>query len=159
LKYKRVVDSGLIYVLNNIERSVKFKNSSGDFFINVYIVSDPTGSAHIEGSEEISDSIYIAVSEDGKVPDQYLYRLTSVYDPKIISYTKSVKHPQLILAYGPANKRRRVAISIELKKCKLNNFRLKSAVAHSSLDGWIYKSGLTRFEIRSLLYNSILNKG
>ena len=119
LKYKRVVDSSLIYVLNNIERSVKLQNSSGDFFINVYIVSDPTGSAHIEGSEEISNSIYIAVSEDGEVPDQYLYRLNSVYDPKIISYTKSVKHPQLILAYGPADKRKKVAISIELKSLQI----------------------------------------
>jgi hypothetical protein len=115
VKYRNVNNGDLVYILNNIERSIKFQNSTGDLFVNVYIVSDPSGSAHIEGTDEITNSIYIATSEDGEAPDQYLYRLTSVYDPKIISYTKSVKHPQLILSYGPADKRKKIVISIELK--------------------------------------------
>ena len=115
LKYTKVTNGDLNYVLNNIEKSIKFQNSTGDLFIKVYVVSDPSGSANIPETEEITNTIYIATSEDGEAADEYLYKLTSVYDPKIISWTKSAKHPQLIFSYGPADKRKKVDISIELK--------------------------------------------
>ena len=114
LKYTKVTQGDLAYVLNNIEKSIDFQ-STGDLFVKVYVVSDPSGSANIPDTEEITNTIYIATSEAGELPDQYLYKLTSVYDPKIVSLTKSAKHTQLIFSYGPAGKRKKVSVSIELK--------------------------------------------
>ena len=119
LKYQKINNQDLVYVLNNIERSILFQNSTGDLFVNVYIVSDPSGSAHTEGTDEITNSIYIATSEDGEAPEQHLFCIGSVYDPRLISWTKSVKHPRIIFTYGPADKRKKVSVAIELSGLKI----------------------------------------
>ncbi len=115
IKYRNVSNVDLVYVLNNIEKTIELANSNQTLYIKVFVVSDPSGSANIPDTEEITNTIYIATSEAGEAPEQHLYKLTSVYDPKIISWTKSAAHPQLVLSYGPANKRKKIAISIELK--------------------------------------------
>jgi len=119
IKYSSVNNEDLVYVLNNIEKTLEFTNTNQTLYIKVFIVSDPSGSAHIPDTEDITNTIYITTSEAGEAPEQHLYKLTSVYDPKIISWTKSAKHPQLIFSYGPADKRKKVAVSIELKGLKI----------------------------------------
>jgi hypothetical protein len=132
LTYKKVTDGDLAYVLNNLEKQIQFENTAGDLFINVYVVSDPSGSAHIEGTEEVTSTIYIAVSEDGELPEQNLFRLTSVYDPKIISPAKKARFPQLVFTYGAADKRKKAIISITLKSLQIKQVALipKSPAAH-----------------------------
>jgi len=119
IKYRSVNNEDLVYVLNNIEKKIEFTNTNQTLYIKVFIVSDPSGSAHIPDTEDITNTIYITTSEAGEAPEQHLYKLTSVYDPKIISWTKSAKHPQVIFSYGPADKRKKVAVSIELKGLKI----------------------------------------
>jgi len=118
IKYRSINNEDLVYVLNNIEKTIEFTNSNQTLFVKVYVVSDPSGSANIPETEEVTNTIYIATSEDGEAPEQNLFKLTSVYDPKIISWTKLAKYPQLVFSYGPADKRKKVAISIELKGLK-----------------------------------------
>jgi hypothetical protein len=119
VKYNSVNNEDLVYVLNNIEKKIEFINTDQTLYVKVYVVADPSGSAHTPDTDEITNTLYIATSEDGEAPEQHLYKLTSVYDPKIISWTKSAKHPQLIFSYGPADKRKKVIVSIELKELKI----------------------------------------
>jgi hypothetical protein len=119
IKYNSVNNEDLVYVLNNIEKTIRFNDSTQSLFIKVYVVADPSGSAHTPGTDEITNTLYIATSEDGEAPEQNLFKLTSVYDPKIISWTKSAQHPKLVFSYGPADKRKKIAVSIELKGLKI----------------------------------------
>jgi hypothetical protein len=115
LHYKNVTNDDVIYILNNTYKTIIFNNNTSDIFVHVYIVDDPSGSAHHENCEA-TNSIYFAVSEDGEAPRQYLYRLTSVYDPKIISWTKDAKIPSLTFSYGEAKKRKTATVLIYLDK-------------------------------------------
>jgi hypothetical protein len=120
LNYKSVSNEDLTYVLNNIEKHITLKNNADTLFINVYMVSDPSGSAGIPEGEEITNTIYIAVSEDGEAPEQNLFKLTSVYNPKIVSWNTAAIRPQIVLAYGPFDKRKKATISISLKGLTIN---------------------------------------
>ncbi|MBV8388751.1 MAG: hypothetical protein JO080_03015 [Mucilaginibacter sp.] len=119
IKYRSVNNEDLVYVLNNIEKTIEFTNDNQTLYIKVFVVSDPSGSANIPETDEITNTIYIATSEDGEAPEQHVYKLTSVYDPKIISWTKSSKQPQLVFSYGPADKRKKVTVSIALKQLQI----------------------------------------
>jgi len=94
---------------------LEFTDSKQTLFVKVYVVADPSGSANTPDTEEITNTIYIATSEAGELPEQHLFKLTSVYDPKIINWTKSGSHSKLIFSYGAASKRKKVAILIDLK--------------------------------------------
>src|SRR6185312_39578 len=86
LSYSSIKNQDLTYVLNNIVKTTSYTTNNNDLFISVYSVDDPSGSAHIEGDDEVTNSIYIAVSEDGESPEQHLYRLSSVYNPKFLNW-------------------------------------------------------------------------
>jgi hypothetical protein len=121
IKYRVIQNEDLDYVLNNIEKTVAFSNPSQTLFVKIYIVDDPSGSAHTPETDEITNTIYIAVSEDGEAPEQHLYKLTSMYAPKIIAWTKSASQPELTLSYGPADKRQKIVVSIGLKALKIKS--------------------------------------
>lgn len=119
LSYSTVKDQDLTYVLNNIVKTTSYTNNS-DLYVQVYNVADPSGSAHTEGTDEITNSIYIAVSEDGESPEQHVYRLSSVLNPKFVNWIKSPSGAKLVISYGFAGKRRNATISISLRKLVIN---------------------------------------
>jgi hypothetical protein len=116
LKYNEVKNTDLTYVLNNIQKTTHYNDEKNSLFVNVYMVADPSGSAHVEGDDEITNSIYIAVSEDGEAPEQHLFRLASVYGPKFVNWIKTATGPELVFTYGPYNKRKKVIVHIGLKQ-------------------------------------------
>lgn len=118
LRYKEVQNADLRYVLNNILKTTSFDDDKNSLYVNVYNVADPSGSANNE-SCEITNSIYIAVSEDGEFPEQHLFRLTSVYDAKFVTWTKTSVGPALVITYGTVNKRKKATISVGLKRLTL----------------------------------------
>jgi len=119
LSYSAVKNRDLIYVLNNIEKTTSYANDR-DLHIRVYNVADPTGSAHVQGDDEITNSLYIAVSEYDESPEQHVYRLSSVYNPKFVNWVKSAAGAKLVINYGPDNKRRTATITISLRKLVIN---------------------------------------
>jgi len=126
LKYKAIQDENLVYVLNNMTKMTEYEFKSGDvdLFINVFNVSDPSGSAGFSESEEITNSIYIAVSEDGEAPEQHLFRLSSVYDPKFIKWTKTPTGAILTIDYGTSNKRQRSTIKVTLSQLLIRSSKI-----------------------------------
>ena len=116
IRYKKVENYDLIYLLNNIEKTTDFKATESDLAVRVYSVSDPSGSAQTGESDEVTTSIYFAVSEYGEAPEQYVYRLTSLYNPKFVKWVKDAGGPKLIITYGSFNKIRTATIQVTLKK-------------------------------------------
>lgn len=119
IAYKDVPDEQLTYILNNIEKHIGFKSNAGDLFINVYVVANPSDSAGIAGSEEITNTIYIATSDNGKLPERHLFKLTSVHNPKFFGETRTEKDLQFTFTYGAANKRERVTVIASLKSLQI----------------------------------------
>jgi hypothetical protein len=118
VKYKEIQNADLRYVLNNILKTTSYDDDKNSLYVNVYNVGDPSGSANNE-SCEITNSIYIAVSEDGELPEQHLFRLTSIYGAKFVTWTKTSVGPALVMTYGPNNKRKKVTILVGLKRLTL----------------------------------------
>ena len=114
LRYKKVESHDLTYLLNNIEKTTDFKAS--DLSVKVYLVSDPSGSAQTGETDEVTTSIYFAVSEYDQAPEQYVYRLTSVYNPKFVKWIKDAAGPKLVITYGPFNKTKTATIQVTLKR-------------------------------------------
>ncbi|EHQ30152.1 hypothetical protein [Mucilaginibacter paludis] len=120
-KYHKVSNEALVYVLNNLTLIAKYKTpdnyqtSGPDLFISVFDVSDPSGSAGNE-SCEVTTTIYIAVSEDGEAPEQHVYKLTSLYNPKFVKWMQKPGGPAMLLSYGSSDgKRKAIEVKIALQ--------------------------------------------
>ena len=70
-------DSSLNYILNNIVKTQEFQTHT--FSIRLFIVSNPSGSAKLNGNDEVSDNIYIATSEFDEAPVHHLFILKDIY--------------------------------------------------------------------------------
>ncbi len=75
--FKISKDSSLSYILNHIVENKKFEAHT--FFIQLFVVSNPGGSAKIKGNDEVSDNIYITTSEFDEVPVHHLFILKDIY--------------------------------------------------------------------------------
>ncbi len=109
----KVDNDDLVYILNNLEKMSIYKSDTSVLYIRVYSVPDHSGSAKA-ASCDVTTTIYIAVSEYGEVPDQSLFKLSSVYNPKFIKWIPSKNEPALVLSYGIADKRKTVTIKVKL---------------------------------------------
>jgi len=118
IAYKNVANEGLVEVLNSIENYHTIE--ANNFAVNVFVVARPHESAGNPETDETMEAIYIATSEFDLAPEQHLFKLTSVYNAKIISWSKSKKNPQFVFTYGPANKLKRVTVSVSLKGLKID---------------------------------------
>ena len=111
LTYTKVDSGDLVYVLNNLTKLSQYKSDSSVLAITVYTVSDPSGSAG-RANCEVTNSIYIAVSEYGEAPDQSLFKLSSVYAPKFVKWMPDKNEPKFIVTYGDKNKREKAIITV-----------------------------------------------
>lgn len=118
VSYRKDTNEDLVYILNNIVKTTEYSDSS-NISIIVYSVADPSSSAGY-ASCEVTNTLYIAVSGYGEAPDQSLFKLSSVYDPKFIKWIKTNDAPELVIAYGPSDKRKQVKIKISLDKLAIS---------------------------------------
>ena len=112
LTYKQSTNDELVYVLNNMEGKFATFNNN-ELFIKVYLVTNVSGSADGE-SCEVNNFLYIATSNGGEAPDEFLFKLAAVYDPKFVKWIKSPK-PQMVFTYGEAGHRKTAIVTITLK--------------------------------------------
>jgi len=113
LSYTKVDGEDLVYILNNLEKLSTYKSDSSTLYVTIYSVPNHSGSAGLPSSE-VTNSIYIAVSEYGELPNQNLFRLSDVYNPKFIKWISSKNEPSFILTYGTYNNREKATIKVKL---------------------------------------------
>jgi hypothetical protein len=77
LSFKRSTDSSLSYLLNNVRLYKRFETK--DLAITLYLVSNPATSQNSEGSDEVSDNLYLGVSEFDEYPKRSLFILKDVF--------------------------------------------------------------------------------
>jgi hypothetical protein len=118
ITYKSVANEGLVEVLNSIENYHTIE--ANNFAANVFLVTRPHESAGNPETDETMEAIYVATSEFDLAPKQHLFKLISVYNVKIISWSESKKNPQFVFTYGPANKLKRVTVSVSLNGLKID---------------------------------------
>ncbi|UOE48390.1 hypothetical protein MTO98_28690 [Mucilaginibacter sp. SMC90] len=113
IKYKSVSNQDLTYVLNNLQKRYVYTDHK-TLSIAVYLVADQQGDVDAPADCKAPGSIYVAVSE--VKPQQYVYKLNPVCDPKFVNWIKSKKMYKIAFSYGPAAKRKTATIGITLKK-------------------------------------------
>jgi hypothetical protein len=97
-------------MLNNISYFKTFETKQ--FNISIIVISNESGSAHQEGTDEVSNKVYIGVSEFDENPKQMLYSIDNLYLTKNFKIVeKSTNDIRLKFNYVDALK----PINVEIK--------------------------------------------
>jgi hypothetical protein len=119
LKYEK--DSSLSRILNNITNYKVFKTT--ELVISIFVVSNESGSANLPESDEVSEKVFVGVSEFDEYPKQMLYSVDNLYMPKDFKIVeKNADYIILTFSHGPKLKPSIVEIKITnegLTKLKL----------------------------------------
>ncbi len=83
---QKVKSADITYVLNNIRST--YKAQTTHFIVNLFEVSNKSGSARQNESDEVTDHLYIAISEFDEKPQQLLFVIKDVYAPSEIKMIK-----------------------------------------------------------------------
>jgi hypothetical protein len=106
---------------------VKFANESkiiaekknDNLAIKIILLGNLPGSAGYPNGE-ITDNLYVAVSEFGEYPEQNLFCISQFYNLKFLKWdNEKPKTINFIIEYGPSEKRERQAFEISLDKVKI----------------------------------------
>ena len=116
LSYVTMENDNLTWILNRVKILKEF--SADTLFIRVLEVTNESGSAGFANCE-VTSTIYVAVSEYGEYPDQKLYKLTPVYNPKIDISGENSYSPIIYLSYGSLKNPKKYKIEISLNKLNL----------------------------------------
>lgn len=76
-------NNNLSYILNNIRTS--FTSETKTISVKLYQVSNKSGSAKQPETDEVTDNLYVAISEFDEQPKQMLFVIKNVYAPKNIT--------------------------------------------------------------------------
>lgn len=115
IKFKSVSNQDLTYVLNNMQKRYVYTDHK-TLNIAVYLVAEQQGNTDAPADCKTPGSIYIAVSEVKPQPEQYVFKLNAVCDPKFINWVRSKKMYKIAFSYGAAVKRKTATVGILLKK-------------------------------------------
>lgn len=114
IKSLEIKDKSLKSILGFVD-TVIFKRYD-DISIILYKVSNQSGSAHLEGSDEVSHKYLIVVSSYDEDPEQHLYSVGNFYNPKILKFEKQSKdNYRILFEYGVFRQRKKSFINVSLK--------------------------------------------
>jgi hypothetical protein len=100
-------------VLNNIRST--HKAETADIFVTVYSVSNKSGSAKQPETHEVTDNIYIAVSEFDEQPKQSLFVIKNLYAPSGFVLTKQPDQTiKLSFSYIEGKQRKKVEAIVKI---------------------------------------------
>jgi hypothetical protein len=117
---QKVKDQSITYVLNNIRAT--YKAQTTNFIVNLFEVSNESGSAQQNETDEVTDNLYIAISEFDEKPQQFLFVIKDIYAPSDIKMIKqSEKMIELSFSYLEKGKKRKVRAGITNGECKILN--------------------------------------
>ncbi|MEO6524809.1 MAG: hypothetical protein ABIN91_24195 [Mucilaginibacter sp.] len=120
VKPVEIKEKRLVPLLASVDTLIIRK--TGDLLINIYKVSNKSGSAHNEGTDEITHQILVAIANGDEVLEQHLYKLGNFYDPKFLNInTQSNGSILIIIDYGVFNQRKTVKYLVNLKGVVLSD--------------------------------------
>lgn len=90
IKAEKIDDTNIVSLLNNVREYRQFK--SAGLTTKLFVISNPSGSALIPEGDEVTDNIYIAISEYDEQPKQSLFCVKNVYAISKIQLEKAVKN-------------------------------------------------------------------
>ncbi|MDI1254860.1 MAG: hypothetical protein PSV16_02070 [Flavobacterium sp.] len=104
--------------LKNLVGSIKdFKNYQlNDKSINILVCNNESGSAKQEGTDEVTDRIYISVCEYGEASECQLYVVESTLNVSIEKVSESKSSVSIIINYGSYGKKKSDTIVIPYTK-------------------------------------------
>ena len=109
-----IKNSDIVRLLNNAE--LFSTNKTNELFFRVYSLGNEPGSAGYDNGE-VTEMLYVAVSEGGEWPDQKVYVVGSFYAPKPIAWNnKNSKHPEFTIEFGEFDAKKKVTLIIGLDK-------------------------------------------
>jgi hypothetical protein len=110
-----VQNKALKSILCNVDTELFRRGASTSAML--YKISNPSGSAHMPETDEISNKFLIAVSNGDEVPDHILYSIGDFYNPKILK-SLTLRNDKYILSieYGVFKSRKRINLDIALDK-------------------------------------------
>ncbi|WP_146203146.1 hypothetical protein [Mucilaginibacter oryzae] len=116
INYKNVANNDLIYVLNNFQKRYVYSDHK-TLNIAVYLVADRQGDPDAPADCKNAASVYVAVSEVNKAePEQRVFKLNPVCDPKFTNWVKSKKMYKIAFSYGTGTRKKTATVGISLKK-------------------------------------------
>jgi hypothetical protein len=117
---QKVKATDITYVLNNIRSTYKVQTSG--FVVNLFEVSNKSGSAQQNETDEVTDNLYIAISEFDEKPQQFLFVIKDIYAPSEIKFTKqSEQIMELSFFYSEKGKKKKVKAIIKKDDCRIMN--------------------------------------
>lgn len=112
LSIQKVNNTNLSYVLNNI-RSTHTTETAG-YVVTVYVVSNKNSSATQPETHEVTDNIYIAVSDFDEQPRQSLLEIKNVYAPTGLQLIKqNEQHIQLSFIHTVKGSKKKFQATIQ----------------------------------------------
>ena len=121
---------GQIIRVNKVSNTdmIKFANEShivaemrNDYFATIRIITlgNLTGSAGYSNGE-ITENIYVSVSEYEEIPNQNLFCISEFYNPKFVKWeNEKEKTIEFVITYGPADKLKSQRFEISLDNVKI----------------------------------------
>ena len=103
----------LIKILNNSE--LISQNTEDYLSVRIYKFSYPEGSAPDSCCEIIHD-LYVAISATDETPEQNLFIISSIFNPKFIKWSKIEEYSRSFqIEYGGTDKRKILNLKVDLK--------------------------------------------
>lgn len=103
-------------ILCNLDTTVV--KSNNNIAVRYYLISNPSGSAKLPESDEVSNQLIFAVSTIDDDPVQHLYKTQRFINPRIISFSEiNIKEFDIIIEYGIYNARKRKTFKITESTC------------------------------------------
>ena len=116
IKVTKTEDYDLVYLINRIKELSDKKTD--DLSIRIFSVDNLPGSAGYP-SGEVTHDLLIAVSEYDEVPEQSLFQISSLFNPKIKEWNTETDEPKVIIEYGPYDEKKDLVLRIDLQKVEI----------------------------------------
>ena len=113
LKISKKKDENITHLLNNIKLFESI--NTDEYLIKIYSIDNGAGSAGFPNSE-VSHNLLIAISEYDSAPDQNLFEIGEMYNPKFVKWIKNPnnKSVNFVIEYGPINKTKTKELSVDI---------------------------------------------
>lgn len=121
LAKRTIRDTALVNALNNSELMARHEFPRGaGLVVRVFGVPGESGSAKDGESDRVTSWLYFAVSEYGEMPEQRVYRLGPVYDPKVDSLVFRDSVPTAFISYGLRASRHKARVTVTLEALNIS---------------------------------------